>query len=128
MQINIKHLPIKMQNFLLWHIPAQLYFAYYCRSFLYKYLRAISLDFYQIEFEVPKSKINLFFYFYKMHFLFQFKQIVELACVDTLSVSKRFTLYYELLSVFFSTRIRCKVSLENTNTINTLTSIYPNLN
>jgi NADH:ubiquinone oxidoreductase subunit C len=66
--------------------------------------------------------------FFKKHTLCQYKQLIEIAVVDTIGKKYRFSIHYLFLSIRFQNRLRVLVETDEVTPITSLENIYINAN
>jgi NADH/F420H2 dehydrogenase subunit C len=73
---------------------------------------------------INPDKIIPVFFFLKYHTNCQYKIISDICAVDYINKKNRFILVYNLLSIRFNSRIRIKVSINELQSVNSITNIF----
>jgi len=84
----------------------------YLNTILKPCLKLIHLKNYEIEIHLVYLSFNRVLNFFKNHSLCQYKQLVEIAVVDSMGKRFRFTLHYLFLSIRFQNRLRILVEAD----------------
>ncbi len=66
-----------------------------------------------------------FFQYLKQDINSQFKMLIDITAVDYPSRSYRFEIIYNLLTIHYNSRIRVKSCLDETSSVNSITTQYP---
>lgn len=82
----------------------------------------------EISIQIPFQKIIPIFSFLKDHTNSQYKVISDICVVDYPQKKNRFEIVYNLLSIRFNTRLRIKTSINELQTIESITSIFKGAN
>lgn len=77
---------------------------------------------------IQKKGLKKILYFLKKHTLTQFSILSDLCAVDYPTQKKRFELNYNLLSITYNERLRLKLKITETSTIDSIIEIYPSGN
>ena len=95
-------------------------------QYLLKILPIINYTFYkkELSINIPSNKIIPIFFFLKNHTNCQYKILSDLCAIDYITKKERFNVVYNLLSVRFNSRIRVKLSINELQPIDSITSIY----
>ena len=95
-------------------------------QYLLKILPIINYTFHKKELSINISfnKIIPTFFFLKNHTNCQYKILSDLCAVDYITKKERFNIIYNLLSIQFNSRIRVKISINELQPIDSITSIY----
>ena len=78
----------------------------------------------ELSININSDKIVPIFFCLKYHTNCQYKVIADICAVDYLNKLNRFTIIYNLLSIRFNSRIRIKISINELQSINSITNIY----
>lgn len=82
----------------------------------------------EVLLEIKKEDLIFILKFIKLHTNLQFKILSFITTIDFLNSKKRFTLIYEILSFFFSIRLRIQILIEELENIESITSIFNTAN
>jgi len=74
---------------------------------------------------VQPNKVYEVLFFLKNHSSCQFKSLTDICGVDYPEREQRFEVVYNLLSTTYNARIRVKTSIEETNALDSVVSLYP---
>jgi len=67
-------------------------------------------------------------FFLKTHTNTQYKVLVDITAVDCINKNSRFEVVYNLLSLSYNSRIRIKTSINELDSIYTVSDLYPSAN
>lgn len=70
--------------------------------------------------------LKIIFFFFKYNLKSQYKQLLDICCVDLFTVTKRFNLIYNLISIKYTSRIFINIFVHEFQTLDSLTFIYSN--
>ena len=101
----------------------------YC-SYLTKLIPITKFEIYKDEIilEIKKKHLIQSITFLKLYTNAQFKILSYITAIDYPHRTKRFILIYDLLSLFYSTRLRIKIYINELEEIDSITSIYNTAN
>ena len=88
----------------------------------------ISDDFNQLQISISANQILDVVDFIKNDEACEFRQITDIAGVDFPERTKRFDVIYHFLSFKYNIRLRIKITVSETETISSITSIFPAAN
>lgn len=77
---------------------------------------------------IPLKKIIYIFFFFNKHTNTQYKVLTDMCGTDLLKKKKRFELVYHLLSIRYNNRLRIKILINETDLVNSITSVFTNAN
>ena len=103
-------------------------FAIYVRKLLSPCLKLISLRDYEMEIHFSYLSFARIMNFFKKHTLCQYKQLIEIAVVDSMGKKYRFSIHYLFLSVRFQNRLRVLVETDELIPVTSLQHIFINAN
>jgi len=67
-------------------------------------------------------------FFLKTHTNTQYKVLVDITAIDCINKNSRFEVVYHLLSLSYNSRIRIKTSINELDSIYTVSDLYPSAN
>lgn len=79
---------------------------------------------FELEIRTSAKMIYPILYFFTKHTYFQYKNLTDIICYDTLGKKYRFFIIYKLLSVFFNSRIRLVSKINELDNIISVVSLY----
>ena len=82
----------------------------------------------ELLFEIDSENLIEIIQFFKSDDKCKFKQLIDIAGVDYPDEEKRFQLIYLLLSHEYNLRVKILISVNENQTINSITKIYPSAN
>ncbi len=78
-----------------------------------------------IIFTIQKNNLNFLINLLKNHYLFQFKTLISITCVDFPEKENRFEIIYFLLSYKLNLRVMVKTFTNEISPIESITTIFP---
>ena len=124
----LAQLPVHYLNNIFQKSPSFFYKAHYLN-------KLISFSFSKITITSSNLVINIFheylyviFFSLKKHSLFRYQQLTDISCIDLLTTSKRFSLYYYLLSFLNTDRLAVNLDLHEMAAPYSLTLLYKGAN
>jgi len=93
-----------------------------------KYIKSFVYANGELTINVDFCHISKVLFFIKNHSTTQYKVLIDMTAVDYPSKDFRFEVVYSLLSVRFNSRLRIKTVINELETINSATSLYPSAN
>ena len=103
-------------------------YAIYIKRLLKPCLKLISLKNNEIEVHLSYLSFERIMNFFKKHTLCQYKQLIEIAVVDSIGKRYRFSIHYLFLSVRFQNRLRVLIETDEVTPITSLEFVYINAN
>ena len=82
----------------------------------------------ELLFEIDSENLIEIIQFFKSNDKCKFKQLIDIAGVDYPDEEKRFQLIYLLLSHEYNFRVKILISVDENQTINSITKIFPSAN
>ena len=91
-----------------------------------KILPIIRLELYNRENNllIPTNLLNEILIIFKSHFMYQYKVLTCISCVDYPENLYRFQIVYELLSLKFNSRLRIKILVDELVPVNSIEKIF----
>lgn len=77
---------------------------------------------------IPANHLKKVAFFLKNHSLFQFKCLIDICAIDYVNRNNRFEIVYNLLSISQNMRVNLSISLNEFDTIESLTGIFKSAN
>jgi len=98
------------------------------KTILKTIVKGIRLKNNDIEIKTTPNNLRALLYFLQKHTLCQYKQLVDIACVDVPGKIRRFTVNYLLLSLRYNTRLTVVVKTNEVSPLPSLITLYRSAN
>ncbi len=103
-------------------------YALYLKKILSPCLKLISLKNHEIEIHLSYLSFERIMNFFKKHTLCQYKQLIEIAVVDSVGKKYRFSVHYLFLSIRYQSRLRVLVETDEVTPLISLENVFINAN
>jgi NADH:ubiquinone oxidoreductase subunit C len=124
----LQQLPLSYINNIYHNVPSYFYKIYYLNNlFSYAFFKA-TIATNTVVVNIFHEYLYVIFFIFKKHTSFRYQQLSDIACVDSLTSNKRFSLYYYLLSFLNADRIVLSLDLNELATPYSLTPLYKGAN
>jgi NADH:ubiquinone oxidoreductase subunit C len=98
------------------------------KTILKTIVKGVRLKNNDIEIKTTPNNLRALLYFLQKHTLCQYKQLVDIACVDVPGKIRRFTVNYLLLSLRYNTRLTVVVKTNEVSPLPSLITLYRSAN